>query len=221
MTVVAIDGPAGSGKSTLASLLAERLGYLHLDTGAMYRAIAYLALHDGVALDDGSSLAAMARSAHLRFDGRGRIFARDEDVSEEIRRPAVSAAVSEASAHAEVRDVLVDEQRRIAAGRDVVMEGRDIGTVVFPDAALKIFVVASPEVRSERRRKELIAKGEHVGADETLAAIEARDAFDSSRAVAPLRAAADAVHLDTSSMTIEEVVDAAAGLVGRRLEEIS
>lgn len=221
MTVVAIDGPAGSGKSTLARLLAERLGYIHLDTGAMYRAVTYLALHDGVALDDGASLAALARGAHVRFDGQGRIFARDADVSDEIRRPVVSAAVSEASAHAEVRDVLVDEQRRIAAGHDVVMEGRDIGTVVAPDAAVKIYVVASSDVRSERRRKELIAKGEHVGAADTLLAMEARDAFDSSRPVAPLRAATDAVQIDTSAMTIAEVVEAAVEIVGRRLEETS
>jgi CMP/dCMP kinase len=219
MTVVAIDGPAGSGKSTLARLLAEKLGYTHLDTGAMYRAITYLALHEGVALDDGASLAGLARAAHLRFAEGGRLFAHDEDVSHEIRRPPVSAAVSEVSAHPEVRTVLVDEQRRMAADDDVVMEGRDIGTVVFPDAPVKIFLLASPGVRAERRRKELIANGEHVKADETRAAIEARDAYDSGRAVAPLRAAADAVELDSSGLTIEEMVDAAAAIVAARLRE--
>jgi CMP/dCMP kinase len=217
VTIVAIDGPAGSGKSTLARLLAARLGYLHLDTGAMYRALTYLALRDGVALDDGASLAALARGADLRFEERGHVFAHEQDVSAEIRCPAVSAAVSQVSAHRDVRAVLVDEQRRIAGGHDVVMEGRDIGTVVFPDAAVKVFLVASADVRSERRRKELIAHGEHVSAEETLAAIEARDTYDSSRPVAPLRAADDAVQLDSSAMTIEGMVEAAAQIVRRRI----
>jgi cytidylate kinase len=217
MTVIAIDGPAGSGKSTLARLLAARLGFAYLDTGAMYRAVAYLALRDGVATDDGSSLAALAREARISFAADGRIVAAERDVSEEIRRPAVSAAVSEVSAHAEVRAVLLDEQRRIAADQDVVIEGRDIGTVVFPEAPVKLFLTASPEVRSERRRKELIAGGEHVGADETLQAMVARDAYDSSRAVAPLRRAADAVELDTSGLSIGEVVEAAREIVLARI----
>lgn len=219
MAVIAIDGPAGSGKSTLARLLAERLGFAYLDTGAMYRAVTLLALQDGVALDDGASLASLARAADLDFDGRGRIRAGGRDVSEEIRRPAVSAAVSEVSAHAQVREVLVAEQRRIATGRDVVMEGRDIGTVVCPDAAVKIFLVAEPDVRAERRRKELVAKGEHVGPAETLAAIEARDAYDSSRTVAPLKAASDAVKLDSSGLDVAAMVDAAASIVAEKLGE--
>jgi len=217
VSVIAIDGPAGSGKSTLARLLADRLGYSYLDTGAMYRAIAYLALRDGVALDDGPDLARLAHDAHLAFGDDGRMLAFDADVSDEIRRPAVSAAVSEVSAHADVRQVLVAEQRRIGTEQDVVVEGRDIGTVVFPDAPVKIFLTATPPVRAERRRKELIAKGEHVRADETLAAIEARDAYDSERAVAPLKAAEDAIELDTTGLTIEGVVEAAAAIVARRL----
>ena len=145
--------------------------------------------------------------------------AAERDVSEEIRRPAVSAAVSEVSAHAEVRSVLLDEQRRIGALQDVVIEGRDIGTVVFPEAPVKLFLTASAAVRAERRRKELIAGGEHVGADETLQAIVARDAYDSSRAVAPLRRAADAVELDTSGLDIDQVVEAARRIVLARLGE--
>lgn len=206
MTVIAIDGPAGSGKSTLAKLLAQRLGITCIDTGAMYRAIAYLALTDGVALDDAASLAALARSAHIAFGVGERVLVRDEDVTEEIRRPSVSAAVSEVSAHAEVRELLLEEQRRIAADQDVVMEGRDIGTVVFPDAALKVYLTARVDVRAERRRKELIAKGEHTTAQETQAAMEARDTYDSARPVAPLRKAADAVEVDTSAMTVEQVL---------------
>ena len=217
MTVIAIDGPAGSGKSTLARLLAERLGYAYLDTGAMYRAVAFLALHEGVALDDGASLAVLAREARLTFAADGRIVAADRVVSEEIRRPAVSAAVSEVSAHAEVRAVLLDEQRRIGAAQDVVIEGRDIGTVVFPEAPVKLFLTASPEIRAERRRKELIAGGEHVGADETLQAMIARDAYDSGRAVVPLRRADDAVELDTSGLDIAQVVEAARRIVATRL----
>jgi cytidylate kinase len=219
VAVVAIDGPAGSGKSTLARLLAERLGFAYLDTGAMYRVVTLLALQEGVALDDGASLASLAKAADLGFDGRGRIKAGARDVSEDIRRPAVSAAVSEVSAHAQVREVLVAEQRRIAAGRDVVIEGRDIGTVVCPDAAVKIFLVADRDVRAERRRKELVAKGEHVGSEETLAAIEARDAYDSSRQVAPLKPAVDAVRLDSSALDIAEMIDAAAGIVAAKLGE--
>ena len=218
MTVIALDGPAGSGKSTLAKLLAERLGYAYLDTGAMYRAVAYLALRDGVALDDGASLAALARDAHISFTASGHIVAADRDVTEEIRRPAVSASVSEVSAHPEVRTVLLDEQRRIGASQDVVIEGRDIGTVVFPDAPVKIFLTAAPAVRAERRRKELIAGGEHVSADETLQAIVARDAYDAGRAVAPLKRADDAVELDTSGLDIPGVVEAAAVIVRSRLE---
>jgi cytidylate kinase len=217
MTVIAIDGPAGSGKSTLARLLSERLGFAHLDTGAMYRALAYLALRDGVALDDGATLARLAREARIAFTARGLIVAAERDVSDEIRRPPVSAAVSEVSAHAKVRDVLLDEQRRIGADADVVVEGRDIGTVVFPEAPVKLFLTASPEVRAERRRKELIGNGEHVGADETLQAIVARDAYDSGRAVAPLRRAPDAIELDTSGLTIDQVVEAALAIVRARL----
>jgi len=208
MTEIAIDGPAGSGKSTVARALATRLGFLYLDTGAMYRAVALLALQDGVALDDSASLAALTRAAHIRFTQDGKVMPRDRDVTEEIRRPSVSAAVSEVSAHAAVRDLLVEEQRRLADTADVVMEGRDIGSVVCPEAAVKVFLTARPEVRAERRRKELVAKGEHSSAAETLAAIEARDRYDSSRPVAPLRLAGGATELDTSDMCIDEVVDA-------------
>jgi len=216
MTVIAIDGPAGSGKSTVARLLATRLGCLYLDTGAMYRAVAYLALRDGVALDDAASLAALTRNAHVSFTPEGHVLAGDTDVSEEIRRPSVSAAVSEVSAHAAVRDILVEQQRRLTEDGDCVMEGRDIGTVVFPDAAVKVYLTADPAVRAERRRKELIAKGEHTSSAETLAAIEARDRFDAARDVAPLRVAEDAVVVDTTGSSIDEVVAALSALVGEQ-----
>jgi cytidylate kinase len=217
MTVIAIDGPAGSGKSTVARLLSDRLGYLYLDTGAMYRAAALLALREGVSLDDGPTLAALTRAGRIGFSPSGHVLARDEDVAEDIRRPSVSAAVSEVSAHAEVRDLLVAEQRRIADGRDVVIEGRDIGTVAFPGAAVKVFLTAAPEVRAERRRKELVATGEHTSAAETLSAMQARDTYDSSRAVSPLRKATDAVEVDTSAMNIDQVLDALEALVRQRV----
>ncbi len=216
MTVIAIDGPAGSGKSTLARLLSERLGYAHLDTGAMYRAVAYLALREGVALDDGASLAGLARAAHLSFTRRrthrGRRPRRERGDPSAGR---VGGGLRGLGSRRGPR-VLLDEQRRIGAGLDVVIEGRDIGTVVFPDAPVKIYLTASADVRAERRRKELIATGEHVRADETLQAIVARDAYDSGRAVAPLRRADDAIELDTSGMGIEQVVEAALEIVGRR-----
>jgi len=217
VTVIAIDGPAGSGKSTVSRLLGRRLGSLYLDTGAMYRAVALLALRDGVALDDGPSLAALTRAAHIGFAPDGDVVARDQDVSEDIRGTSVSAAVSEVSAHPAVRDLLVAEQRRIANGRDVVVEGRDIGTVVFPDALLKVFLTATPEIRAERRRKELVVKGEHLSPEETLVAIEARDRYDARREVSPLRKADDAVEIDTSRMTIDEVVEALEALARERL----
>ena len=217
MTVIAIDGPAGSGKSTVARLLSRRLGFLYLDTGAMYRAVALLALRDGVALDDGPSLAALTRGARIGFTPQGSVVARDEEVSEDIRGGSVTAAVSEVSAHPEVRELLVAEQRRIADGCDVVVEGRDIGTVVFPAAVLKVFLTATPAVRAERRRKELVAKGEHMSPEETLAALDARDRYDSSREVSPLRKARDAVEVDTSGMTIDEVIAALEALVRKRV----
>ena len=216
MTVIAIDGPAGSGKSTVARLLSDRLGYLYLDTGAMYRAAALLALRDGVSLDDGPSLATSTRAAHIGFSPQGHVMARrrgrerghPQTIGERRRLRGLGSP--------EVRDLLVAEQRHIAAGRDVVIEGRDIGTVVFPDAAVKVFLTAAADVRAERRRKELVATGEHTSAAETLAAIQARDTYDSSRAVSPLRKAADAVEVDTSAMTIDQVVGALQALVQER-----
>jgi len=212
MTVVAVDGPVGSGKSTVARRVAARLGYVYLDTGAMYRAVGLLATEAGVALDDEETVVALTRSAGLRFDGDGRLFAGKRDVSDAIRTLEMGAAASRISALPGVRGLLVEEQRRLAGDTDIVMEGRDIGTNVFPAAAVKVYLTARPEVRAARRAAELRVMGDEVDDAQVLAALLERDRRDSTRAVAPLRKAADAVELDTSGMTLEEVVEAVAGI---------
>jgi cytidylate kinase len=217
MTVVAVDGPVGSGKSTVARRVAARLGYVYLDTGAMYRAVGLLATEDGVALDDEDGVVALARSAGLRFDGDGRLFAGGRDVGDAIRTLEMGAAASRVSALPGVRRLLVEEQRRLAVDTDIVMEGRDIGTNVFPDAAVKVFLTARPEVRAARRAAELRENGDEVDEAEVLAALLERDRRDSTRAVAPLRKAADAVELDTSAMTLDEVVEAVAAIARGRV----
>lgn len=217
MTVVAIDGPVGSGKSTVARLVAARLGYVYLDTGAMYRAVGLLATEAGVPLDDEPAVLEAAAAAPLRFDGDGRLFAAERDVSTDLRTLEMGAAASRVSALPGVRHMLVDEQRRLAADADIVMEGRDIGTNVFPDAAVKVFLTARPEVRAARRAAELREAGDDVDDGQVLAALVERDRRDSTRAVAPLRVAADAAEVDTSGMTLAEVVDAVVGLVAAKV----
>ena len=216
MTVVAIDGPVGSGKSTVARRVAGRLGYLYLDTGAMYRAVGLLASEAGVQLDDEAAVLPVAAAAELRFDGQGRLFAGDRDVSKAIRTLEMGAAASVVSALPAVRRLLVERQRTLGSGADIVMEGRDIGTNVFPDAAVKVFLTARPEVRAARRAEELCANGEEVDVAEVLAALLERDRRDSEREVAPLRRAADAVEVDTSALTLDEVVAAVVAIVEKK-----
>lgn len=217
MTVVAVDGPVGSGKSTVARRVAARLGFVYLDTGAMYRAVGLLAGEAGVDLDDEDAVVAVARTSRLRFDVDGRLFAGARDVSEAIRTLEMGAAASRVSALPGVRRLLVEEQRRLGGSSDIVMEGRDIGTNVFPGAEVKIFLTARPEVRAARRAAELRARGEEVDEAQVLAALLERDRRDSTRAVAPLRKADDAVEVDTSDLTLDEVVDAVVAVVRRRL----
>ena len=217
MTVVAIDGPTGSGKSTVARRVADRLGYLYLDTGAMYRAVGLLATEAGVRLEDEAAVVPIAAAAGLRFDGEGRLFAGDRDVSGLIRSLEMGTAASVVSVLPGVRRLLVERQRTLGRGADIVMEGRDIGTNVFPDAEVKVFLTARPDVRAERRAEELCGKGEEVDVDEVLEALIERDRRDSEREVAPLRKAADAVEVDTSALTLNEVVDAVVAVVGEKV----
>ena len=204
--IIAIDGPSGAGKGTLARTIAERLGYRHVDTGAMYRAVAWKAAHDGAPLDDDDAVSAVATNAVLeQVDGS--ITIDGHDVTRQIRTPEVDKAAAAVARLPRVREVLVARQRAIGAGGAVVMEGRDIGTVVFPDADMKIYLDASAEVRARRRASDEA----HPGGKDSLANVQndlvARDRTDSTRAVAPLTLAKDAVYIDTSEMPIEVVVN--------------
>ncbi len=215
--VVAIDGPAGAGKSTIARALARRLGCVYIDTGAMYRAVALWALRLGVALDDMHRLEQLAREARIEFvpDHSG-IRLNDEDVTESIREPRVADAASKVSAVPGVRRALVEHQRRIGARESVVMEGRDIGTVVFPDADVKVFLDAAPEIRAQRRLKDLEQQGESVPLDSVARQIAERDQRDRTRREAPLIQAPDAVYLDSSALSPDQVEEAILKLVRSR-----
>jgi cytidylate kinase len=203
--VIAIDGPTASGKGTIALAVAHDLGFACLDSGALYRVVALLSLRRGVDPGDGQQLARLARSAHPRF-ADGRIELDGEDVTEAIRAEEVGRAASRVSAHAPVRDELLQMQRSFRRWPGLVADGRDMGTVVFPDAVLKVFLTASTEVRAERRLKQLIEKGYSGNLATLLLDLRERDERDRTRAVAPLKAADDAFELDASSLTIDEVV---------------
>ncbi len=206
--IIAIDGPVGSGKSTLARRVAALMGYLYIDTGAMYRAVAIKALRRGVSLDVGDALDILAADSRIDLfqqDGAQQVFLDGEDVTNAIRSPEVSQAASRIAVAAGVRKVLVAEQRRAGEKGGVVMEGRDIGSVVFPDAQLKIFLTASPEIRAERRWREHVQKGEAIDLARTLDEIHERDRRDRERTTSPLVRAPDAVVVDSTGMEPEEV----------------
>jgi cytidylate kinase len=203
--VVAIDGPAGAGKSTVARALAEKLGFSLLDTGAIYRTLAWGAVQDGTALTDGVRLGLAAERLGIAFDGL-RVLLDGKDVTAQIRTPEVSRDASTVSAHAQVRSALLGIQRRLANLGRVVVEGRDIGTVVLPDAPMKFFLTARPEIRARRRYDELAARGASVDFERTLAEIIERDRRDEEREVAPLRKADDAELVDTSDLPLDRVI---------------
>jgi cytidylate kinase len=204
--VVAIDGPAGAGKSTIARRLADRLGFLYIDSGAMYRAVGLWALRVGIDLGDAHRLEQLARQATIELEpATSRVLLNGEDVTGAIRTPEVSDAASKVSAIGGVRRAMVEEQRRMASRTSVVMEGRDIGTVVFPGAAIKIYLDASPAVRAGRRSRESAEKGDVVDPGEMARQIRERDHRDRTRAEAPLIQAPDAVYVDSTGLTIEQV----------------
>lgn len=221
--IIAIDGPAGSGKSTVAKQVARTLGFHYLDTGAMYRSVAWHALEHGVDVSDEASLARIAREERIVFSHEpGNPIATGvsiggADCTRQIRTPEVDRAVSAVSSVPAVREALVEQQRAIASGDDIVMEGRDIGTVVFPDAELKVFLTATPEERARRRAGQNAEKG-YGETDELviLSDIMARDEADSTREVAPLAAADDAYVLDTTGLSIDEVCEVIATVAEER-----
>lgn len=206
--IIAIDGPAGSGKSTIAKLVAKDMGLVYLDTGAMYRLVTLKALNEGILGNDGLNELDKIKKLldDLNIDIRENGFYLDDaDVSEEIRKPVVSENVSDVAAIREVREKMVDLQRKFSESKNVILDGRDIGTVVFPNADLKIFLVADARERAERRYRELIEKGESVEIEEIYENILKRDKIDSTRKESPLKKAKDAVEVDTTSKSIEEV----------------
>ena len=217
---IAIDGPAGSGKSTLGSLLANELGYLYLDTGVMYRAVTLAALKAGLDIADEKSVGEMAQDACIDIrpptveDGRDvDVLLNCEDVTWEIRKDAVNDYVSPVSTYRAVRDAMTEQQRRIAQQNEIVMVGRDIGTVVIPDADLKIYLDASVEVRAHRRYQEMIERGEEPNFTLVLGSLQNRDDIDSNREIAPLKSADDAVVIDSDCLNIQEVLEKAKELV--------
>jgi cytidylate kinase len=212
-SIIAIDGPAASGKSTLAKRLAESLGYLFFDTGVMYRAVTWIVLDHGAAFDDEAAVTELAETVRIDVqpatvdDGRDNdVLVKGRDITWEIRRAEVEANVSVVSAYPGVRKALSEQQRRVGLRGKVVMVGRDIGTVVLPEADLKFYLDASVEERARRRYDERVARGNQVSYDDILAAMRKRDQIDSTRDVAPLKAAEDAIVIDSDGMDIEDVV---------------
>lgn len=218
MPVVAIDGPSGSGKSTLAEGLACRLGYVHIDTGAMYRVVGLRAAEEGIAVRDDVALGELCERLAIRFDrrdGQVRVLEGERDVTDEIRRPEVSRLASDVSTNPSVRRAMVEMQRAMGREGGVVLDGRDIGTVVFPDAEVKIYLDADVGERARRRAAELAERGTPEDPQATLASMIERDRQDSTRAVAPLRPAPDAVHFDSTRLDAEGVLEKAIELVQR------
>jgi CMP/dCMP kinase len=218
--IVAIDGPAGAGKSTVAKRVADRLGFIYIDTGAMYRAVAWKTVQEGVPLSDEDAITVISERMTIRFDRSNgqRVTADGIDVSEAIRTAEVTRLSSPVSAISGVRRRLVDMQREMACSGGVVMEGRDIGTVVFPNAEVKVFLTASPEERARRRHLELTEKGVESSVDDLIGQMRERDHRDSTREDSPLKQADDAIAVDTDGLTIDQVVDTILSLCKKRMQ---
>lgn len=206
--IIAIDGPAGSGKSTTARLVAQKLGYTYIDTGAMYRALTLKVIESNVDPNDEDSIVKLAENTRIDLiyeNGNLKVILDNRDVSDKIRTPEVTSLVSVVSAHPKVRDIMVKKQRELGKDGGVVIDGRDIGTVVFPNADLKIFMTADVKERAKRRQKELKAQGFEIEIEKLIKEIEERDEFDSNREISPLKKADDAIEIDTTNLTIERV----------------
>ena len=216
--IIAIDGPAGSGKSTIAKLIAEDLGLVYLDTGAMYRLVTLKALNDGI-LGNLDKIIKMLDDLRIDIKKNG-FYLDDTNVSEEIRKPVVSENVSDIAAIREVREKMVDLQRKFSESKNVILDGRDIGTVVFPNADVKIFLVADAKERTNRRYKELVAKGENVRIEEIYENILKRDEIDSTRKESPLKKADNAIEVDTTSKNIEEVKNEILNIIRKKINNI-
>lgn len=228
LEIITIDGPAASGKSTLAQRLAQALGYLYFDTGVMYRALTWLALQQGISMTDEETLAALAQKVPIevtqpsKADGRAYdVWIGDQDVTWAIRQPQVDDHVSIVSLYRGVREALSAQQRRIGLRGKVVMVGRDIGTVVLPEAGIKIYLDASLEERARRRFAELQGRGQNVDYETVLQSIRERDRIDSTRDIAPLRPAEDAVYLDSDGKDIEQIFEMALEIVRQRQKQVS
>ena len=218
---IAIDGPAGAGKSTIARRLAKELGYVYVDTGAIYRTVAYFFDTWGISPKDIDGITRYIDELNIDIwydeDGLQHMYMNNIDVTDDIRTPEISQKASLISAHAIVRDMLLDMQREVAEQFNVVMDGRDIGSVVLPNATVKIFLTASPEVRARRRTDELLAKGKKASYEQVLKDIQQRDYQDTHREVAPLKMCRDSVKLDTSDMNIDEVLQEMKNIIAKKV----
>jgi cytidylate kinase len=215
--IIAIDGPSGAGKGTIARTVSQELGSRHIDTGAMYRAVAWKAIEEGIPLEGEDAIAELARSAEIVVEG-GVVMIDGEDITRAIRTPEIDNAASAVARLPRVREVLVTQQRDLGNGGDIVMEGRDIGTVVFPDADVKIYLDASEEERARRRVTDTAHASSQAGHAAVAEAIKARDTADSTRNASPLMMAPDAIRIDTTSMPVMEVVDRVLAIVRERAE---
>ena len=217
--VIAIDGPAASGKSTTAKIISKRLGLLYIDSGAMYRAVTLKALQNNIDVKDENKVAGLAQNCKIELENKAdkqHVYLDGEDITEKIRMPEISQNISPVAANGKVREILVKKQQDFEGEGSIIMDGRDIGTIVFPDADIKIFLIATPEARAKRRKKELERKGIEVDFKELTEEIHKRDEADSTREIGPLKKADDAIEVDNSDMSIEEQVNEIIRIIDKK-----